>query len=285
MGAEEKAAARAAEGLVARAIERAGVREAETLVEKIERVAAVKVREAGELAVRDAARRGEARAPKDVLDAMEAEYASRLTASQRERVVAAIERAAANEQVLTPQLKEVAAGSGMTMAGLDFSVKSQGSLERKIGGKLPEDFAGTAVHDATFEHELGRAGDVVRYTMVAPEHEYAAATERAMQGMRERGFVAHEVKDNWTAPTGYRGVNSTWVDPATGQRFEMQFHTPESLAAKESTHPVYDFRRVADDGTAPEFDALQNEVFDLVPIPEETTTRGNPRWLSAGDTS
>jgi hypothetical protein len=36
---------------------------------------------------------------------------------------------------------------------------------------------------------------------------------------------------------------------------------------------------------APRFDALQNKVFDMVPIPEGTTTRGGPQWLGGGGTS
>jgi hypothetical protein len=103
--------------------------------------------------------------------------------------------------------------------------------------------------------------------------------------MQDQGFVKQEVKDNWTDPTGYRGVNSTWLDPTTGQRFEMQFHTPESVVAKTVTHPIYDFSRVADRQMEPQFNELQNKVFDMVPLPEGTTRRGNPQWLAGGDTS
>ena len=285
MGAEEKAAGKAAEHVIARAVEGAGVREAETLVGRIERAGAQSVQDAEKLAVKDALARGESRTPQQLLHDMEAEQASRLTASQRERVAATLEAARRNEQVITPKLQDVASRTGLRMEGLDFSVKSQGSLERKLGGKLPDVATDIGRHDRLFADELDRTNDVVRYTMVAPEGEYATATNRAMQSMEQQGFVKEAVKDNWANPTGYRGVNSTWLDPATGQRFEMQFHTPESLAAKEVTHPIYDFSRVADPQMSSRFNDLQNKVFDMVPVPAGTSGGGNPRWLGAGDTS
>lgn len=174
MSAEGKAVGKAAEHLIAKAVERAGVRESRTIVARIttriEHAGAQSVRDAEALAVRDALAHGERRTPQQILHDLKHEQASRLTESQRDRVSQALQAARRNEQVLTPQLRDIASRSGMGMEGLD----------------------------------------------------------------------------NWAGPTGYRGVNSTWSDPATGQRFELQFHTPESLTAKEVAHPIYDLSRVAD---------------------------------------
>ena len=39
----------------------------------------------------------------------------------------------------------------------------------------------------------------------------------------------------------YKGINSRWRDRvATGQAFEVQFHTPESWDAKQKTHDTYE---------------------------------------------
>jgi hypothetical protein len=38
----------------------------------------------------------------------------------------------------------------------------------------------------------------------------------------------------------YKGVNSRWHDPHTGQSFEVQFHTPQSWEAKQQTHGTYE---------------------------------------------
>ena len=284
MSAEGKAAGKAAEHIIAKAVEDAGVHESRTLVSRIEHAGAKSVKDAGSLAVKDALARGESRTPDQILHDMEHDQASRLTDRQRDRVARTLETARANEKKITPKLQDVASRSGMQMEGLKESVKSQGSLERKLGGKLPTTGKGTPMYEAAFDRSLGKANDVVRYTMTAPEGDYAAATSRAVQGMKDQGFVREVVKDNWANESGYRGVNSTWMDPATGQRFEMQFHTPESLAAKEVTHPIYDFARVADPQLEPQFNQLQNKVFDMVPIPEGTRG-GNSPWLDGGGTS
>ena len=42
--------------------------------------------------------------------------------------------------------------------------------------------------------------------------------------------------NRWIGDPEYRGMNTRWVTPE-GDRFELQFHTPESFFAKESlTH-------------------------------------------------
>jgi hypothetical protein len=285
MSAEGKAAGKAAEHVIAKAVEGAGVREADALVSRIEKAGVQSVRDAESLAVKDALACGENRTPQQILKDMEHEQASRLTAPQREQISQTLQTAGKNEKVLTPQLRDISSASGMRMEGLGFAVKSQDSLERKIGGKLPTEALDAGAHQRIFARQLNKANDIVRYTMVAPEGGYATATNRAMRAMEDQGFVKEVVKDNWVGSTGYRGVNTTWFDPATGQRFEMQFHTPESLAAKEVTHPIYDFSRVADPQMAPRFNELQNKVFDMVPLPEGTTRRGDPQWLGAGGTS
>jgi hypothetical protein len=47
----------------------------------------------------------------------------------------------------------------------------------------------------------------------------------------------------WTEPGrfggGYRGINATFRTK-DGLEFEVQFHTPESHAMKQETHPLYE---------------------------------------------
>ena len=38
----------------------------------------------------------------------------------------------------------------------------------------------------------------------------------------------------------YKGINSQWIDPESGQRFEVQFHTRISFEAKQLTHDAYE---------------------------------------------
>ena len=38
----------------------------------------------------------------------------------------------------------------------------------------------------------------------------------------------------------YKGINSQWIEPDSGQRFEVQFHTRISFEAKQLTHHAYE---------------------------------------------
>jgi hypothetical protein len=61
----------------------------------------------------------------------------------------------------------------------------------------------------------------------------------------------------------------SWRRPDTGLRLEMQFHTPESLEAKELTHEAYE--RIRGQSVAPaeklELEAFQRRVNAVLDIP------------------
>jgi hypothetical protein len=62
--------------------------------------------------------------------------------------------------------------------------------------------------------------------------------------MKAEGFQLIRLKNLWHAEQ-YKGVNSQWRAPETGTRCELQFHTSESLEAKELTHRAYERIRTA----------------------------------------
>ena len=45
------------------------------------------------------------------------------------------------------------------------------------------------------------------------------------------GYEMYQSKNSWD-DAEYKGINTRWVTPE-GQRFEVQFHTPESFHAKQ----------------------------------------------------
>ncbi|MFD8494891.1 hypothetical protein [Amycolatopsis sp. NPDC059657] len=75
--------------------------------------------------------------------------------------------------------------------------------------------------------------------------------------------------DNGDAEAAYRGLNTNWLDPETGQVFEIQFHTRDSFDAKQSTHPQYEEKRVPNQTPAniEAAEAIMREIFGDVPIP------------------
>ncbi|WP_163568527.1 hypothetical protein [Fodinicola feengrottensis] len=112
--------------------------------------------------------------------------------------------------------------------------------------------------------------DAVRYTIDVPGGQYSAGVEHAVQELQHQGYQAVKWKPSWTnAPGDYKGINSFWKDPSTGQVFEVQFHTPQSFDAKMVTHELYEAQRLP--GVSAEeiarLQAEQGQIFSHVPIP------------------
>lgn len=125
---------------------------------------------------------------------------------------------------------------------------------------------------------LADVNDTVRYTVGFDETGYAVG-QRALTDLRAHGFEELKVGNSWDGER-YRGINSTWRDPETGQVFEVQFHTADSFQAKMDTHHWYEEQRLS---ATPrhrqeELQEMQNEVFAGVPHPPaaESVTRAYP---------
>ena len=81
--------------------------------------------------------------------------------------------------------------------------------------------------------------DAVRFTFVYSQRRYAGGVLTDVDRLKAEGFELIKLKNLW-ASEQYKGINTQWRRPETGVRFEVQFHTPESLEAKELTHEAYE---------------------------------------------
>ena len=84
----------------------------------------------------------------------------------------------------------------------------------------------------------------------------------------QQGFELQKLKNAWSKEE-YQGINSQWIEPGSGQRFEVQFHTRISFEAKQLTHDAYKQLR---NQRVDEFEklvlkAFQRKVSADVPIP------------------
>lgn len=181
-----------------------------------------------------------------------------------------IDRAAeAEKQSITPQVRSVIEGTDHSApVGLDKSLKSEFSLKRKLAAELQENPGWTA------DDVLGHMKDTVRYTMATPPEHYAGAVRHAVQNLEARGFENVKFPDHqkaWGDPGGYKGLNTAWRDPTTGQVFELQFHTPQSFDAKEAAHRIYEMKRVLDPKSDADevarLNAEAEEIFSRVEVP------------------
>jgi hypothetical protein len=189
----------------------------------------------------------------------------RLTPDQNaEASRACAEIRARGRDVILPALRRVeAADSTRTLAGLEHMLKGEDRLKEKVADYV-------RAPGITVEKALDRVPDAVRFTFLYSPQRYAEGTLTDIERLKAEGFELIKLKNLWTDDQ-YKGINSQWRGPAAGLRFEVQFHTPDSLAAKELTHRAYERIR----GSAPrderqELTAFQRQVNALLLIPDGT---------------
>jgi hypothetical protein len=176
-----------------------------------------------------------------------------------------MDRARAHEPDIARKLRELETRRAR-LIHLERNLKGRDSLIRKL-----DDFV-TGLEEQgkwTFDTVEGRIHDSVRYTFRIRASEYVSKVEDIAAQMRARGFRLYQPGRNGWGTNEYKGINSVWEDPATGQRFEVQFHTTESQAAKDKSWILYEEQRVLPKGS-PEWNRLQEQItaiWDGVPVP------------------
>jgi hypothetical protein len=165
---------------------------------------------------------------------------------------------------ILPALKRVeAAEQGRQLAGLKHMLKGEDRLKEKIA-----DFMQSP--DATVLDALGMVPDAVRFTFTYRPQRYADGVLSDVERLKAEGFELIKLKNLW-AGEQYKGINTQWRRPETGLRFEVQFHTPESLEAKELTHEAYErIRASAPPEELEELEHFQRTVGALLVTPERT---------------
>lgn len=108
--------------------------------------------------------------------------------------------------------------------------KTELSLKTKLAVKMRE-------QPRSETRPVDRIRDAVRYAFVLPDRDYAAVVRWIRDDLADC-FTGIKWKNAWTAH-GYRGINSSWREAASGQKFEVQFHTPASRRAEEDSHDLH----------------------------------------------
>jgi hypothetical protein len=143
----------------------------------------------------------------------------------------------------------------MAMA-LDWAVPDSGDRER--AGRAPADaswrearIAARIAEDIRVKgrvpgEALASITDIVRYTVEYSPADYTKGVRAGIERLWREGHTELAVRNYWTSDA-WKGISTSWQEPATGRLFEVQFHTPQSLAARELTYPGY--QRLRDPAT------------------------------------
>ena len=168
-------------------------------------------------------------------------------------------------EVILPAMERIeAADPDRRLAGLDHMLKGEDRLKEKIADEMAAK-AGLSVASA-----MDTVVDPVRFTFTYSSERYAEGTLSDVERLKSEGFELVKLKNLW-ADDQYKGINSQWRRPDTGLRFEVQFHTPESLEAKELTHRAYErIRSTASPGERRELKAFQRQVNAQLDTPPGT---------------
>jgi hypothetical protein len=161
--------------------------------------------------------------PDDVIEAAQA---------QRDKV-------AKVEAEITKLLIDLAEKNNANMEGLDYRMKALKSLVRKIAAEKDEEHGGDAKKAAE------AMSDIARYTMSYEPEDYIEGVKDVVEQMQKLGYELN-VKNYWKGGDPYQGINVAVVHP-DGTRFELQFHTPQSVADKEKIHAIYEDYRTETD--------------------------------------
>jgi DNA polymerase III epsilon subunit-like protein len=143
------------------------------------------------------------------------------------------------EAEITKLLIDLAEKNKANMEGLDFRLKALKSLIRKIAAEKDSEHGGDA------DKAAKAMSDVVRYTMSYEPADYIAGVKDVIAEMQKLGYDLR-VKNYWKGDDPYQGINVAVTHP-NGTQFELQFHTPQSVADKEKIHLIYDNYRTETD--------------------------------------
>jgi hypothetical protein len=179
------------------------------------------------------------------------------------------------ERKLTEHVREAERDNTCSgwLEGLEHNLKSDDRTKEKIA-----DLWETGAPDATAK-EIGRQiPDAVRYTFCAEPENYKEVYWDIKTRLQACGYEMYYSENHWSN-IQYKGINTRWVTPE-GQRFEVQFHTPESFHAKQTiTHAPYERlrNRLTWEDERRELMAFQQEVSSWIAAPEGVTDIANYR--------
>ena len=161
--------------------------------------------------------------------------------------------------------RDMGVSTARALAGFDRRIKGEDRLKEKVFDRMRTKGRSAA-------ETLAQISDVVRFTFTYAETDYADGVRKDLERLGTVGFTQVERRNTWSSDQ-YRGINTQWLEPQSGVRFEVQFHTEASLEAKELTHHAYErIRSITEPSPAADREAAELRRFEhransMIPIP------------------
>lgn len=143
------------------------------------------------------------------------------------------------DAVITDLVVESVTKNGGEMEGLEFRLKTEESLARKIA-------ADSAKENIPAEIAAKDINDVNRYTGIFSKETLVDNALLVDKNIQASGFKLKSVKKSFGQPGTYQGLHFVYKHQ-DGRVFERQFHTPESIRIKDAIHKAYEISRTTKD--------------------------------------
>ena len=179
------------------------------------------------------------------------------------RVEAECDRVTEREQEKTsPALRAIESQDpDRHLIGFEHRLKGHDRIKEKVCKTIKES-------NRSPEQAVSLVPDAIRYTFQYQEARYTQGVLADIVRLKDQGLELDKLKNSWSDEQ-YKGINSQWIEPDSGQRFEVQFHTRISFEAKQLTHGAYERLRSkqADKFEELVLEAFQKKVTAEVPVP------------------
>lgn len=154
-----------------------------------------------------------------------------------------LEQAKTQEPAITRAVMTAAASSGSECAQLEQRVKSPASLVRKVltANELAVENGGCSNPSQI----AGEMKDVLRYTVVHPDHsQLAGVTSKTVGSLQAQGWTILKIKNTYADGAAYKGIHVSIIGTSPdGITSEVQIHSAASLAVKSKIHGSYEIYR------------------------------------------
>jgi len=187
-----------------------------------------------------------------------------LNPARHAETVEAISRMRKAEPAISADIQTIAKENtyGGWLEGFDRRIKGDDRLKEKIAAQV------AAESDKASSVILQKIPDAVRFTLCFEPASYTQGYYDIKARLEDRGHEVYQSTNYW-ADSEYKGINTRWATQE-GQRFEVQFHTPESFHAKQYvTHIAYERLRdpqIADEERR-DLEDFQREVSSHIRTP------------------
>ncbi len=190
-----------------------------------------------------------------------------------------LNKANAIEKQVTPQLQFSASYNNAKLEGLEFRLKTQASLVRKLKSRLKKLISTNAslqFYIPRLTDVYNEVDDVLRYTVIADTRHYTRTTISLLENLKEKLGCEYKCFSFWDEESTYFGLNAFVT--ISNFTFEIQFHTNESWRVKQSeSHDLYEGYRILPNSYAKFIlYTSMKKIWNTVPIPPDVDTIVRP---------